>query len=52
VAVLAGGHDHIYPPEHVPLVQSLLPAGAAPGSQRGLDAVHRLVFPDASGQQP
>ncbi len=30
----------------------VLPAGAAPGSQRGLDAVHRLVFPDASGQQP
>jgi DNA processing protein len=29
VAVLAGGHDHIYPPEHVPLVQSMLPAGAA-----------------------
>jgi DNA processing protein len=29
VAVLAGGHDHIYPPEHVPLVQSILPAGAA-----------------------
>ncbi len=29
VAVLAGGHDHIYPPEHGPLVQSILPAGAA-----------------------
>ena len=29
VAVLAGGHDHIYPPEHVPLVQSILPVGAA-----------------------
>ena len=29
VAVLAGGHDHIYPPEHGPLVQSILPTGAA-----------------------
>jgi DNA processing protein len=29
VAVLAGGHDHIYPAEHVPLLQQILPAGAA-----------------------
>jgi DNA processing protein len=29
VAVLAGGHDHIYPAEHVPLLQSILPHGAA-----------------------
>ena len=29
VAVLAGGHDHIYPPEHVPLVEKILPSGAA-----------------------
>jgi DNA processing protein len=29
VAVLAGGHDHIYPAEHVSLVQSILPDGAA-----------------------
>ena len=29
VAVLAGGHDHIYPPEHVPLLESILPNGAA-----------------------
>jgi DNA processing protein len=27
VAVLAGGHDHIYPPEHVPLVEQILPNG-------------------------
>ncbi len=29
VAVLAGGHDHIYPAEHAPLLQSILPEGAA-----------------------
>ena len=29
VAVLAGGHDHIYPAEHVPLLEQILPAGAA-----------------------
>lgn len=28
VAVLAGGHDHIYPAEHVPLLESILPNGA------------------------
>ena len=29
VAVLAGGHDHIYPAEHAPLLEQLLPTGAA-----------------------
>ncbi len=29
VAVLAGGHDRIYPPEHAGLLDDLLPAGAA-----------------------
>jgi DNA processing protein len=29
IAALAGGHDHIYPPEHVPLVDGLIAAGAA-----------------------
>ena len=29
VAVLAGGQDRIYPPEHVTLLDSVLPAGAA-----------------------
>ena len=29
VAVLAGGHDHIYPAEHGPLLESILPAGCA-----------------------
>jgi len=29
VAVLAGGHDHIYPPEHAPLLDSILTTGAA-----------------------
>jgi DNA processing protein len=29
VAVLAGGHDHIYPAEHVPLVEALIASGAA-----------------------
>jgi DNA processing protein len=29
VAVLAGGHDHIYPPEHAKLVDAILPEGAA-----------------------
>lgn len=29
VAVLAGGHDRIYPPEHDSLLASILPAGAA-----------------------
>lgn len=29
VAVLAGGHDHIYPAEHVPLLEQILPSGAA-----------------------
>src|SRR5262249_32865062 len=28
VAVLAGGHDRIYPPEHVSLVDLILPEGA------------------------
>jgi DNA processing protein len=29
VAVLAGGHDRIYPPEHDKLLESILPEGAA-----------------------
>jgi DNA processing protein len=29
VAVLAGGHDSIYPPEHTPLVEALIANGAA-----------------------
>jgi DNA processing protein len=29
VAVLAGGHDRIYPPEHTPLVEALIANGAA-----------------------
>ena len=29
VAVLAGGHDNIYPPEHAKLVDAILPGGAA-----------------------
>ena len=29
VAVLAGGHDRVYPPENVPLLEQLLPSGAA-----------------------
>jgi DNA processing protein len=29
IAVLAGGHDHIYPPEHAGLLDAILPAGAA-----------------------
>jgi DNA processing protein len=29
VAVLAGGHDSIYPPEHAPLVEALIENGAA-----------------------
>src|SRR5207247_3349790 len=29
VAVLAGGHDHIYPAEHAPLVEALIAEGAA-----------------------
>ena len=29
VAVLAGGHDNIYPPEHAKLVDAILPEGAA-----------------------
>ena len=29
VAVLAGGHDRLYPPEHADLLNTILPAGAA-----------------------
>ena len=29
IAVLGGGHDHIYPPEHVDLLNSILAEGAA-----------------------
>jgi DNA processing protein len=29
VAVLAGGHDRVYPPDHVPLVEALIANGAA-----------------------
>ena len=29
IAVLAGGHDHIYPPEHVDLLEQILDPGAA-----------------------
>ena len=29
IAVLAGGHDRVYPPEHGELLDALLPAGAA-----------------------
>jgi DNA processing protein len=31
VVVLAGGHDHVYPPEHAPLLDDLMRAGAAVG---------------------
>ena len=29
IAVLAGGHDRVYPPEHTGLLDAILPAGAA-----------------------
>jgi len=29
VAVLAGGHDRLYPPEHADLLEAILPSGAA-----------------------
>ncbi len=29
IAVLAGGHDCVYPPEHADLLEAILPAGAA-----------------------
>jgi DNA processing protein len=29
IAVLAGGHDRLYPPEHMELLDDILPAGAA-----------------------
>src|SRR6202034_1197455 len=29
IAVLAGGHDHIYPPEHKELLEAILPTRAA-----------------------
>ncbi len=29
VAVLAGGHDRVYPPEHANLLEAILPSGAA-----------------------
>jgi len=29
IAVLAGGHEHVYPPEHAELLDAILPAGAA-----------------------
>lgn len=29
VAVLAGGHDRVYPPEHAHLLEAILPSGAA-----------------------
>jgi DNA processing protein len=29
IAVLAGGDDHVYPPEHVELLNAILPSGAA-----------------------
>jgi DNA processing protein len=29
IAVLAGGHDRVYPPEHADLLESILPTGAA-----------------------
>ena len=29
VAVLAGGHDRVYPPEHADLLEAILPSGAA-----------------------
>jgi DNA processing protein len=29
IAVLAGGHDRVYPPEHVELLDAILPTGAA-----------------------
>ncbi len=29
IAVLAGGHDRVYPPEHAGLLDAILPAGAA-----------------------
>jgi DNA processing protein len=29
VAVLAGGHDHIYPEQHIDLLEAILPEGAA-----------------------
>jgi predicted Rossmann fold nucleotide-binding protein DprA/Smf involved in DNA uptake len=29
IAVLAGGQDRVYPPEHIGLLDEILPAGAA-----------------------
>jgi DNA processing protein len=41
IAVLAGGHDNIYPPEHVDLLQQLIAAGGAAISEMPMGHVPR-----------
>ena len=49
IAVLAGGHDHIYPPEHVDLLGQILENGAA--VERNADGMG-AARPRLSAPQP
>ncbi len=49
LAVLAGGHDRIYPPEHTDLLQSLLASGAAISEMPPGYVARAHDFPGATG---
>ena len=49
IAVLAGGHDRIYPPEHADLVDAILAEGRSSPKCRSAGSRARAIFPAAIG---
>ena len=49
LAVLAGGHDHIYPPEHAGLAEPILAEGALIPKCRSAGSRARAIFRAATG---
>ena len=50
VAVLAGGHDRIYPPEHDDLLAAIIDRGGARSPKcRSATSRARAIFPAATG---
>ena len=49
VAVLAGGQDRIYPPEHAGLIDAMLADGAVVSRCRSAASRGRPIFPAATG---
>jgi DNA processing protein len=52
IAVLAGGHDHIYPREHTELAEAILAHGALVSECRSGTSLARATFPAAIGSSP